>query len=225
MKVFKGLKFLFLSLIFLLPLESLAQSFLQPPFEAKITPLPWYVKRLMTIRLWHPGCPVGFNELAYINLSYWGYDNKKHDGVLITNKKVAQEMVEIFKILYENRFPIGNMSPTYIGLPFLTLNNNTESFICRSVREVNAVSFHSYGYAIDINPLVNPEVRGNVVLPAEGRQYTDRTHAQPGMIIKNDVVYKAFIDRNWQWGGDWKHLKDYMQFEKKQLVRKQLKKK
>jgi hypothetical protein len=217
-RVLKGIWFFLIVLIILSPLNISAESSLQPPFEAKIMPLPGYVKRLMSIRLWHPGCPVGFDQLAYVKLSYWGYDNKKHQGVLITHRKVANQAVEIFKILYENRFPIGNMSPTYIELPFLTLNNNTESFICRFVREVKEISLHSYGYAIDINPLVNPEVRGNLVLPAEGRAYVDRHNVRPGMIIKNDVVYKAFINRNWKWGGEWKMLKDYMHFEKKQLL-------
>jgi hypothetical protein len=35
-----------------------------------------------------------------------------------------------------------------------------------------------------------------------------------GMIVKDDLCYKAFTSRGWTWGGDWKYEKDYQHFQK-----------
>jgi hypothetical protein len=32
------------------------------------------------------------------------------------------------------------------------------------------------------------------------------------MIVSNDVVVRAFRSIGWEWGGDWKTLKDYQHF-------------
>ena len=59
--------------------------------------------------------------------------------------------------------------------------NNTSAFNCRNVPHTIRWSRHSYGKAIDINP-----------------------------------VYKAFIEKKWEWGGDWKHtMQDYQHFFKR----------
>jgi hypothetical protein len=76
------------------------------------------------------------------------------------------------------------------------------------------MQWHSYGLAIDLNPLLNPYVRGNLVLPPEGRYWLDRRVCAPGMIEAGDPVWRAFIDRGWTWGGSWDTRQDYQHFEK-----------
>lgn len=75
-------------------------------------------------------------------------------------------------------------------------------------------SNHSWGRAIDINPLTNPYVKGDKVLPPEGRQFLDRTRAYPGAILAGSWVVKLFEEHGWTWGGSWTDRKDYQHFEK-----------
>jgi hypothetical protein len=92
--------------------------------------------------------------------------------------------------------------------------NNTSAFNCRSVVGRPGVwSQHSYGWAIDINPVQNPFVMsGGTVLPPAGEAYVDRSRRAPGMIHRGDVVYRAFASIGWEWGGDWSSSKDYQHF-------------
>jgi hypothetical protein len=94
-------------------------------------------------------------------------------------------------------------------------DNNTSAFNYRDVVDSKGVlSKHSYGVAIDINPIQNPYIKGKKISPASGTNYVNRKKFQNGMIIKNDVCYKAFKDRGWTWGGEWKTMKDYQHFQK-----------
>lgn len=198
-----------------MPLTTIANSKLSSAgFEYKITTIPPNVQKLMRKYIWHPGCPVSLQDLAYVKLSYWGMDHKKHIGFLIINKRLATEVVDIFREIYQQQFPIERMEP----IPFNTAvaTNDTSAYYCRAKREhPNGYSLHSYGYAIDINTLINPYIRFNIVLPLEGKSYLDRTKPIPGMIIRGDKVYQIFIKHGWHWGGDFKGpAKDYMHFEK-----------
>ena len=74
-------------------------------------------------------------------------------------------------------------------------------------------SNHSWGRAIDINPLTNPYIKGDKVLPPEGRQYLDRSQALPGSILADSFIVKRFAQAGWQWGGSWSDRKDYQHFE------------
>ncbi|MFA5523298.1 MAG: M15 family metallopeptidase [Tissierellales bacterium] len=48
-------------------------------------------------------------------------------------------------------------------------NNNTSAFCSRELTGKDGVfSNHSYGIAIDINPIQNPYVKGATILPKEG---------------------------------------------------------
>ena len=69
---------------------------------------------------------------------------------------------------------------------------------------------HSYGYAIDINPVQNPYIKGKIVLP-EGAVYDP---AKPGTLAASGPVVKCFQGLGWEWGGNWKSLKDYQHFQK-----------
>ena len=94
-------------------------------------------------------------------------------------------------------------------------DNNTSAFNYRTVSGSRKLSDHSFGRAIDINPLFNPYIRRSKVQPENGRKYTDRGSHVEGMIQENDCVVQEFKSRGWQWGGDWKYSKDYQHFYKK----------
>jgi hypothetical protein len=93
--------------------------------------------------------------------------------------------------------------------------NNTSAFNCRDITgTVGRFSNHSWGRAVDINPLTNPYVKGDSVLPPTGRAYLDRTQSHPGSILRGSLIVKEFESRGWTWGGTWTDRKDYQHFEK-----------
>jgi hypothetical protein len=164
---------------------------------------------------WRPGCPVGVESLRAIEVTHWEYDGAARQGTLIVAAEVAEEMVEIMSVLFEAGFPVERMEPVDVfeGDDAASMAaNNTSAFNCRSVTGGSSWSDHSYGVAIDINPLVNPYVRRDVVLPPGGAPYVDRTTDALGMIRESDVVVDTFSAHGWIWGGSWSFPKDYQHF-------------
>lgn len=164
---------------------------------------------------WRQGCPLGIEELRAVSVSHWDYDGKVRTGTLIVSAELVDQVVAIMSDLYRARFPIERMEPVDVfgGSDDKSMAaNNTSAFNCRAVSGGSSWSEHSYGRAIDINPLVNPYVRGSTVLPAEGSRYADRGLDAPGMIHAGDEVVDAFEARGWIWGGTWSSLKDYQHF-------------
>ncbi len=188
-------------------------------YQSSILAIPDPIQSRMRHTTWHPGCPIAIQDLAYIELSYWGFDAQAHTGALIINKELATEIVAIFKTLFEHRFPIQRMEPieNFQGNDHLSMAaNNTSAFNCRTIiGSSNEYSQHSYGRAIDINPLLNPYIHNNHVHPPQGAIYADRQKILPGKIIKGDIVYRSFIEYGWDWGGNWYNAQDYQHFEKR----------
>ena len=76
--------------------------------------------------------------------------------------------------------------------------------------------------AVDINTLYNPYHKivenedgttEEVIEPATGKEYLDRTQDFDYKINKDDLCYKLFIEKGFEWGGDWTDRKDYQHFE------------
>jgi hypothetical protein len=164
---------------------------------------------------WRPGCPVPVEQLRAIDLRHLGNDGAVHTGRLIVHADLAAGLVEVFRDLYDARFPIDKMEPIdeYGGDDMKSIKaNNTSAFNCRAVTGGTRWSEHAYGRAIDVNPFVNPYVKGSTVLPPEAAPYTDRSRDEPGMIHADDEVVRAFAAGGWRWGGYWSSLKDYQHF-------------
>lgn len=183
-------------------------------------PIPPDVQTQMQRYTWRSNCPVSIDRLSYVKLSYWGFDNKTHEGTLIVNRNRAKEILEIFQVLYYDKFPIRSIKiiEDYQGNDSIsTAANNTTAFNCRAMANYDGYySLHSYGWAVDINPIQNPFIDKQTIAPAAGKAFLDRTKNQPGMISKNSNIYNAFTKRGWIWGGDWPAPapKDYQHFEK-----------
>lgn len=186
--------------------------------HGSVQPIPIFIQQKMQKYSWHPGCPVALSGLAYVQVPYWGFDHQAHMGVLIVNHRVAYEVLDIFTELFAAKFPIEKIIPMYLyqGDDFKsTADNNTSAFDCRKmIGDSGRYSVHSYGLAIDINPLLNPYVNGNKVLPPQAKKYLYRSGSAPGMIVEGDIVYRAFSDHGWVWGGLWHNPRDYQHFEK-----------
>ena len=164
---------------------------------------------------------VTFDDLEYLTLTYYGYDDQSHIGNMVVDKQISDEVISIFKELYEVKFPIEKMllPCEYSGIDELSMrDNNTSAFNDRPIEGSGALSYHQLGRAIDINPLVNPYIRfsDGEVLPTTAHEYLDRTKQVKGMIYEDDPCVKIFKKYGWVWGGDWNSVKDYQHFEKHQ---------
>jgi hypothetical protein len=183
------------------------------------TSLPTSVIAEMKQYSWRAGCPVPLDALRLVTVAYWGFDGQSHGGELLVHKEVAHEIVEIFKELYQAKFPIERMRriEAYQGSDDASMaDDNTSAFNCRMVTGSTSVfSPHAWGKAIDINPRINPYVKKNVVLPSGSDAYTDRTQPAPGLIQPDSVCTRIFLKWGWRWGGAWSSMKDYQHFEKR----------
>ena len=192
---------------------------LPPPkndrFKATIRPVPPAVVERST---WRPRCPVTVDELAYLTMTFWGFDRETHTGEMIVHASVAEEIVGVFKALHKERFAIEEMRVVTLEEQREWQSkptgdtNVTSSFECRPATLGASWSEHAYGLAIDINPFHNPYLRGDIVGPELAGAYTDRTWRRPGMVLEGDVATRAFDAIGWGWGGRWSSLKDWMHF-------------
>jgi cell wall-associated NlpC family hydrolase len=187
-------------------------------FESSIDLISDNIKKQMENSSWHLGCPVAINDLRLVKVSYWGFDSQVHQGSLIVHKKVAEEIVKIFSELFQNKFPIDKMNliDFYHGDDDASvLDNNTSAFNCRAMTDFpDRYSVHSYGLAIDLNPLLNPYVNDGKVSSEKARSNLPRD-AEPGKINPESFVVDIFAKYGWSWGGNWKGpIKDYQHFEK-----------
>lgn len=165
-------------------------------------------------------CLVSFDELRYLRILYVDFSGEEHVGELIVHKELADEVLEIFAELYDNRYALtsvrlvddfGERADDTKSMEA----DNTSSFCYRTVSGSEKLSRHSYGAAIDINPMRNPYIRPDgSVSPSNGREYADRSKDFPGKIDKHDLCYKIFTRHGWSWGGDFKDSKDYQHFSK-----------
>ncbi|MGJ9412879.1 CapA family protein [Aeromicrobium sp. CF4.19] len=154
-------------------------------------------------------CPVPLADLRHLTVTHVGFDGRAHEGELVMNADVAEEVVEVFATLYEDRFPIERMLlvDEYDGDDDRSMaSNNTSGYNCRPVAGTSRWSDHAYGRAIDINPVQNPYVVGGDVRPATAQDSVDvdrseGADAAPGVIVDGGVARRAFERLGWQWGG------------------------
>ncbi len=172
---------------------------------------------LMNSKSFHENDFITINDLSLLKVTYWGFDEETYHGELVVNRIVASDIIEIFKELYENRYPIEKIQLVsyYDGDDNLSMEaNNTSAFNFRLISDSDKISNHSFGLAIDINPVQNPYVSNSVVAPRNAASYVDRTEYRTGMIIEDDICVRLFKEHGWTWGGNYKSIKDYQHFEK-----------
>jgi len=165
---------------------------------------------------WRPGCPVELSDLRLLELAHWNYDDRISTGELVVHADHAEDIVDVFAALFEQRFPIERMElvDVYDGDDDRSMAaNNTSAFNCREVAWKPGVwSNHAFGAAIDVNPLVNPYVAGPNIFPPEGEPFADRSVRAQGGLYPGDPAVEAFFAIGWGWGGNWTGAKDWQHF-------------
>jgi hypothetical protein len=167
----------------------------------------------------NPGSPVGCERLRLVRFGYLGFDGATHDGgELVVLDAVADHVLAIFVALRSQRFPIAGakLMNHYRGSDDASMAaNNTSAFNVRRVEGTNSISLHSYGVAIDLNPIQNPYVErragGATIDPPAGKSYVRRQDQRPGMA---ETVVELFAHHGFaQWGGYWPRGIDYQHFQ------------
>jgi len=155
-----------------------------------------------------------------VDVLYYSFDGKVHRGQIVIDKRLIADIKQVFQAAFDAKFPVNSVIPIshdqfhkngeYNSDNQSMLANNSSAFNYRKVTGGKKLSMHAYGFAIDINPLQNPYIKGQVVLP-EGAIYDP---ARPGTLTPDSPVVATFKRLGWTWGGQWNSLKDYQHFEK-----------
>ncbi len=192
-----------------------------PRFVGGVSRIGPFLRERLIGRNWHPGCPVGLDDLRHVQVRYWDFKGRPRSGPLIVHEMLARRRARRVPPVVPRRLPHPShqaaarpIGPPRPGDYWHSTRNRTAAFNCRpATGNPGSLSHHSYGWAIDINPLQNPYVAPDgSVLRRAAKPYVDRSLREPGMIHAGDVVVRAFARIGWEWGGDWTTLKDYMHF-------------
>ena len=186
------------------------------------SPIPDSVFQRMQGRSYPRDCSVPRSELRYLRLSHVDAQGREHVGEMVCNKAIAQDLLDIFRELYRQRYPIERIRliDDYEAVDEQSMrHNNTSSFCFRRVSGTQKLSKHARGMAVDINTLYNPYVRKGrdgrrIVEPATATPYADRSRSFPYKIVKGDHLHRLFLQHGFTWGGSWRTMKDWQHFEK-----------
>ncbi len=161
-------------------------------------------------------CPIPVEDLRYVHVLHKDLQGNTHEGELVCNVYIAKDVLEIFRGLYEAGYPVERVRlvDDYDADDELSMrDNNSSCFNFRFITQSTKISKHGLGLAVDINTLYNPYVKGEHVEPSTAKEYTDRSKNFPYKIERGDLCFRLFAEHGFEWGGDWKSLKDYQHFE------------
>ena len=165
---------------------------------------------------------VALEQLRYLKVLHRNYNGKIQVGEMICNVEVANDVLEIFRGLFEQQYQIYSMflvDNFWTGDGLTTdeasvRENNTSCFNYRRASDAANLSIHAYGKAVDVNPRDNPYVvlgaNGWYTDPhidyapgEEGYISPDTRVALPHAMNGSDPCVLAFKARGFSWGGDW----------------------
>ena len=190
--------------------------------EFSSQPIPDSVFQRMQGRSWPEGCTIRRADLRYLRLLHYDAEKRQHVGEMVCNKAIADDLIEIFKELYRQKYPIQRIRliDDYDASDERSMRDNNSSCFCyRRISGTTKLSKHAQGMAVDINTLYNPYVRTGkngrrIVEPATATKDVDRRKSFPYKIVKGDLLHRLFLQHGFKWGGSWRTMKDWQHFEK-----------
>ena len=154
------------------------------------------------------------DSLSLVDVLYYSFDGKKHQGQLIVNSDLEDDVYEIFALIEQLKFPVGKVIPvvaySWDDQESMAVNN-TSGFNFRVIEGTTKLSMHSLGKAVDINPVQNPVIYPNGVIAPEGAKYLPQNR---GTFTADNAIVQEFLKHGWHWGGNFEQPKDYHHFEK-----------
>ena len=181
--------------------------------------------RMVSGNTYKEDCTVPREDLRYLLVLHKDKDGNTHQGEMVVHKLIAEDVLEIFEKLYDAGYPIERMvlPDNYMADDEIMMrDNNSSSFNFRFISHTNNISKHGLGMAVDINTLYNPYYKivtnengdkVELIEPATGAPYLDRSKDFDYKVEKDDLCYRLFIEKGFEWGGDWSDRKDYQHFE------------
>ena len=155
------------------------------------------------------------DRMELVTVTYRGFDNHRHQGQIVVDKAIAEDVRQIFREIEATGYPITKVVPIvrYGWDDDRSIaDNNTSAFNYRHVmgpgQQTTKLSNHSYGRAIDLNPKINPFVAKDGTTP---RPYDP---SKLGTLTLRSSVTQIFLKHHWRWGGQWRSGKDYQHFER-----------
>jgi hypothetical protein len=193
-------------------LMSTSSIYAADQFVSEKIPLPEETIKILLTQEHVNDCPKIADQLIELKLSYYGFDDQPHQGIIIVNKAIDLQVINIFKALFGARYHIAKLEPYSITSNF-PLNNATVGYYCAKLPiPESELESHAEGKAIDINPMQNPYVNRTEVWPIEAANNVTRNDA-PGVIREGHKTYNIFAAHQWEWGGLRQRNPNYMHFE------------
>ncbi len=150
-----------------------------------------------------------------VDVQYYSFDGLLHQGQIVIDADLVDDTKVAFEFMKDSGFPVQSVKPMGI-IPLLPEADrpaawkNSIGFNYRRAVGKESLSSHSLGRSFDINPHLNPYVKGDLVVPPDAVY----DPSQPGAISADSPLVAFMKDRGWEWGGDWPDRKDYMHFQK-----------
>ena len=133
-------------------------------------------------------------QLSPIHIKYRSFDGVKY-GIMVVNNAIIDNTLSFFKDLFAEGFIINDIQPAHGRLDKELIDLNiTSAFNYRTVAGKDVLSKHAYGFAIDINPKMNP------ASPTIYEEYYIHGYDGPGLITRLEVDIAA--THGFSWGGD-----------------------
>jgi peptidoglycan L-alanyl-D-glutamate endopeptidase CwlK len=154
------------------------------------------------------------DRLSMVDVCYFSFDGMRHQGQIILDCSLEDDVSEIFTLIEKLKFPISKAIPivAYSWQDHESMAaNNTSSFNYRVIDGTTKLSLHSFGRAIDINPVQNPVIYPNGVIAPQDAKYS---LPKAGTFSAKNQIVQEFLKRGWHWGGNFEQPKDYHHFEK-----------
>lgn len=171
-----------------------------------------------------PECPPEILEnLSLVTVEYLGFDDKFHEGQILVHQDLQTDIQDFFKLAISLKFPIEVIKPIseFNDDDEASMSkNNSSGFNFRKIAGKNKISLHGFGFAIDINPRMNPFMEyvtddsGNRELVATQPQNGEYNVEANGTLSEGHPLVEFLKERGWIWGGDWEDYKDFQHFEK-----------
>lgn len=191
-----------------------------------ISPISEAVKaRMMGKSYPKEGAKIAIGDLRYLRVKHYDAEGKVKNGEIVVNKAIANDVLEIFKELFNMKYPIESVKliDDFNADDETSMRHNNSSGFCyRVVKGSKSLSKHSRGLAIDINTLYNPcfkldptgksAYKKGTLQPANAEKYVSRKTKYPYTLTAE--VIALFKKHGFKWGGDWRTMKDYQHFEK-----------
>ncbi len=101
-------------------------------------------------------CTMPRDSLRYLKVLHYDFNGNITLGEIVCNVIISNKLLDIFKTLYKNKYPIEKIKliDDYDASDDLSMaDNNSSAFNFRFVAGTTKLSNHSKGLAIDINTL------------------------------------------------------------------------